>query len=691
MPRSAHLARRRAKKDSTKLSVDFINDLSWNLDEEAGNDGSPHPDEEQHATLANHDTNADDTYVRSKPHRELSPNDSRRENLFELTQPPKPAAVPIRRSSRLNQNAPAIQASSDETKYRMSLIQDGSPPFVDDQDEEDDEEDDQEQEEGTGEENGVEDQYEGNVEVKESQAEGEDESSSGREDEEHQPSSDSISIISESAKQLSQALDADGIRATEAAFESQATVRETERVPDRVVVVVGNTMDTRHDDDDNQTDGRDFAQAGQDGTQQSEDEESSDEEYSAEENESEDGQSDRDQGSFRTPPQQHGDRGKRRADCEPALEVNVVNSNGFRMSSQNGYMRQIYETGFSTVQSTGTKRKAEQPVNTLASKSQRIYSQTGNAAPSSSRVQQTQVLADWGDEEQETRSDQAVDAPDSLFEVAAQVMGLRRSWKRFLDACHDIQTRNSHSTQRYLSIQSLQQQISTLRGVYKQVQRDRSAGIVYIDLWDDLQSQLELVRNKSDLVLSRTIKRANAAAQSNDWEMKKEASALGQQISVHIVTDLGDLAKECLKAHYSDSTLTDGGFTAVLNILSIIYRLDSKIFSMRSCSLINTIDVCREMRASLSSLWARLSEGEYHANRQRTSQPPLPRQRWTEEKEIAIIDGLREYEGDGLRYQYLVEDYPDLAVHTEQELRMKAKELYDSYLEAKNIPLTWLL
>lgn len=630
--------RRAPKKDSTEQSVDHFNSLTWNGDVDYTESTPPRKlRQRQHVDPTSRNRNSADS--------------PRPTNYFEAEVSESPEPEP-RRSSRRNLDSPSKQFAMEEESMR-----DSSPALEADGSEEDEEEE----------------EHDNVVLKKEPDDENEDEGeqSDGNEDNkaDQDSSSDSDSSISESAVN-----DYSGkpvpVVAMPAFKNRSSELSEADERPQGT--------DDSGESDDNESD--DNENLGEELQRSEENESQSGSEY----NDSGDEQSESEQETFETPPQQQ--------------ENNRSGSENQNNEARLGGSSRI-ATVASRQQTNSLKRKGRSSLYERASKTPRVDGQTSHSTSAAPYNSPGHGYVEWEydmEAENQPQRDTTADADDQLFEEATQVMGLERSWKRLMSVCHDLRTTESHIRPVFHGIENLRGHIFNMQELYKQMQEDRRTGSISVDLKDDLQKQADFVREKSVAILTKLVKRANTAKEDDNWDVKDEASTLAKLILLDVFPELGDLAKECLKAYYSESTLVEGGFVAVLDVLETMRLLDGKIFSLKSCYRINILDYARDIRSALSNLWNRLNQGEFYARQQKQKQKlqqPAPNRRpWTEDEEAAVIEGLKLYEGEAQRFQYLMEDFAaELGGRSENEVRKKAKELYDDYLQAKNVSLTWLL
>lgn len=628
-PSSRTRHQRAAKEDSTLKSVAFFNALSWTGDKDA--DGSTKDLERQHVDSA-------------------SPNRLRPGNYFEAPESPN---TETRQPSRRNLDSPSKQLAMEEESIR-----DGSS-LDEGEEEEEDDDDEQEQEES--------DDF---ALKKEPDDENEDDDEADDGNEENEPdqgsSSSSDSSISESAENDDRWTLAPVVAMPPLKYLEKDLLSESSEADERPEGTDNSDEKDGGKSDDNEENLVEESQRAE------ENEPQNDSEY----NDSESEQSGSEQEErFETPPQQ-------------------LRNNRPGSENQNDTLRRGSQ--IRTVASPkNLKRNQRLGLNERASKSPRVDGQTSHSASADPSNSPVQGYVEWEydmEAESQPQHDTTVDADDQLFEEATQVMSLERSWKRLVSGCHELRTRDSHIRPVFHGIESLRGHIFNMQELYKQMQEDRRTGSISVDLKDDLQTHADFVRDKSIAILTKLVKRANTAKEADNWDMKDEASTLAEVIVLDVVPELGDLAKECLKAYYSESTLTEGGFVAVLEILEMMRLLDSKIFSLKSCYHINVLDYGRDIRAALRNLWKRLNQGEFYARQQKRRQPAPKQRPWTEDEEAAVIEGLKLYEGEEQRFQYLAEDYAaELGGRSENEIRKKARELYNDYLQAKNVSLTWLL
>jgi hypothetical protein len=636
---------RAAKEDSTLKSVAFFNELSWTGDKDA--DESTKDRERQHADSPSPNRNLLDS---------LRPG-----NYFEAPESPD---TETRQPSRHNLDSPSKQLAMEEESIRDGSPVDGSEG----EEEEEDEEEENEEEEDEEEEN----EEEENDDIalkKEPDDENEDDGEADDGNEENEAdqgsSSDSDSSISESAENHYRGTLAPVVAMPVLKYLENDLLSESGEADDRPQGTDNSDEKDGSKSDDNEHLLEESQRSEENGPQ-------SGSEY----NDSESEQSDSEQEErFETPPQQLRNN---RPDSENQKDT-------LRRSSQ-----------ITTVTSPkNLKRKERLSLNERASKSPRVDGRTSHSASAHPSNSPGHGYVEWEydmEAENQPQRDTTVDADDHLFEEATQVMGLERSWKRLVSGCHELRTRESHIRPVFHGIESLRGHIFNMQELYKQMQEDQRTGSITVDLKDDLQKHAEFVRDKSIAILTKLVRRANTAKETDNWDMKNEASTLAELIVLDVVPELGDLAKECLKAYYAESTLTEGGFVAVLEILEMMRLLDGKIFSLKSCYRINILDYGRGIRSALSNLWKWLDQGEFYARQQKCRQPAPKQRPWTEDEEAAVIEGLKLYEGEEQRFQYLAEDYAaELGGRNENEIRKKARELYNDYLQAKNVSLTWLL
>ncbi|CRG90792.1 hypothetical protein PISL3812_07837 [Talaromyces islandicus] len=648
---SSRTRRQRAKKDTTAQSVDFINNLNWNSGGESDDESTtPRKDGERQRV---------DSTSRNSP---------RLHSSYEVPKSPGPET---RRSSRRN-----LHSLSNQLQATMKeSIKDGSPPV----EAEGSEEEEEEEEEGNNdhvsvkEEPGNENEDEG----------GDDDGDTESESDHGSSASDSDSAISESAKQLADGYDHDRNITVEVAMPPLGLFGDN--LSKKLSEGNDRSQGTGDSGETNSSKSDDSENSGEESQNSEEIEPQSWSEYNDSENEQ---QSEGEQETFETPPQQLGNN----------RSGSVNQTDGFTLggTSQIITVSQRPQARSSSHRSTiNRKRKGQPSLTELVSKSPRADRQTSHSVSADPSHPPRHGYVEWEydmEAENHAQRNTTADADDLLFEEAAQVMGLQRSWKRLMSGCHELRTREAYIRPVFNGIESFRDHIFNMQKLYKQMQEDRRTGSTTVDLKDDLQTHGELVREKATTILMKLVNRADTANATDNWDMKGEASTLAEIIMLDVVTELGDLAKECLKAYYSESSLAEGGFVAVLEILETMQLLDGKIFSLRSCYRINVLDYGRDIRSALSNLWKRMDQGEFY-ERQRKHRRPAPKPRpWTEDEEVAVIERLHQYENEEQRYQYVAEDYPhEVGGRTANEIRKKARELYDDYLQAKDISLTWLL
>jgi hypothetical protein len=152
------------------------------------------------------------------------------------------------------------------------------------------------------------------------------------------------------------------------------------------------------------------------------------------------------------------------------------------------------------------------------------------------------------------------------------------------------------------------------------------------------------------------------------------AAALIEHYETDVIRQLVEAAKECLKAYYvpSSQSLALGGFSAVRDILDVTNATCERVYSLKRTGIIYTTDTCRHLRPTLRTLLEDMKYGELVQRQQAWTDryPPVSatgvvafinvesdgddqQQGWTEDETLAILDGLRTFQG--LSSQFLAD------------------------------------
>ncbi|OKL61213.1 hypothetical protein UA08_03384 [Talaromyces atroroseus] len=198
---------------------------------------------------------------------------------------------------------------------------------------------------------------------------------------------------------------------------------------------------------------------------------------------------------------------------------------------------------------------------------------------------------------------------ETIYDDATKIMGLERPWRDLMDGCQKIKAAETNETQSFKGIKDICGRIQALGDIYKRIQRDRATGSFTSRTWERAEHSLKPISDDADMLQLKIMKRANEAKHSNDFRIRADANEYAEQIYKHVVTDLSELALECLKAYYSEDNewLLTGGFIAVMNILDVTGKINNTLSSLKKRDLINTTrDISRVIRIPLRVICDRL-------------------------------------------------------------------------------------
>jgi hypothetical protein len=294
-----------------------------------------------------------------------------------------------------------------------------------------------------------------------------------------------------------------------------------------------------------------------------------------------------------------------------------------------------------------------------------------------SRARDTPEYADWDLPEDRrvvqpagSQTDHTDQLPnDTLFLETSKVLQLQRSWRDLMKNASIIKPQHSTLRQlRFRTIEDILKCITELNAVYKEMIQQRAASRVVESLVRDSQERLNTISGKAFHILAKAQRRATSGTTPEE-ALKKvgDASALVADYETDVIPDLVEAARECLKAYYvqSSQSLAPGGFNAVRDVLNLIHATCERTYSLKKTGTTYTADTCRRLRPSLRVLLEGMKYGDFEQRRQaRTDRNPRPSLRtgvvavinlerdvdeqqedWTEDETLAILDGLRIYQG----------------------------------------------
>jgi hypothetical protein len=294
-----------------------------------------------------------------------------------------------------------------------------------------------------------------------------------------------------------------------------------------------------------------------------------------------------------------------------------------------------------------------------------------------SRARDTPEYADWDLPEDRSivrqagsQTDHTDQLPkDTLFLEASKVLQLQRSWRYLMKNASIIKPQHSTLRQlRFRTIEGILKSITELNAVYKEMIQQRAAGRVVESLVRDSQERLNTISGTAFHILVTAQRRATSGTTPEE-ALKKvgDASALVADYETDVIPVLVEAAKECLKAYYvqSSQSLAPGGFNAVRDVLNLIHATCERTYSLKKTGTTYTADTCRRLRPSLRVLLEGMKYGDFEQRRQaRTDRNPRSSLRtgvvavinlerdadeqqedWTEDETLAILDGLRIYQG----------------------------------------------
>ncbi|KAL1983754.1 hypothetical protein VTN96DRAFT_9926 [Rasamsonia emersonii] len=305
--------------------------------------------------------------------------------------------------------------------------------------------------------------------------------------------------------------------------------------------------------------------------------------------------------------------------------------------------------------------------------------------------------------ENDARRAQPESPEDRLFTEASRVLQQQENWADLVTNARYMRKEGDLiKSVRFRSIDDIKEHISGLCTLYGEIQEQRSTGNrVDVGLLHDSEARVEMISHKAFRILSRVQKRATSGGNAEDQRQgKADAQRLLDQFQIDVIPHLVEAAQACLKAHYTWGWLTAEGFGAVHRILLVLSSSCERIFTLKRSGIVYAQDRSRALRPTLRSLLRAMERGEFEQRLQSWAEqqayPSTSRtevinlesdddeqeEEWTEDEAIAILDGLRMFQGPD-RFRQLVQRFGDrLRGRTMAEIRAKARELRDSYLDA---------
>jgi hypothetical protein len=265
-----------------------------------------------------------------------------------------------------------------------------------------------------------------------------------------------------------------------------------------------------------------------------------------------------------------------------------------------------------------------------------------------------------------------------MFEAATQLFRQQENWADLLRVAKDLrqQADACSDSPRFQSIEDLDHCISELRASYQEIQRHRQLKrAIPKDLLQTCDMRIEDISHQAFRILSKVQARASAGTDGEQRMLYQAAATnLLAQCETRVVAHLIAAATACLMAHYIDRELTVEGFEAVFGLLQVVLSVCDRIFTLKRQGIVPGRDQHRALRPSLRNLrrgWERAAfESRLMAaddRRQRIIGPQSrPRrniegpieaeameavssagtEEWTEDETLALLDGLRMYQGE---------------------------------------------
>lgn len=231
-------------------------------------------------------------------------------------------------------------------------------------------------------------------------------------------------------------------------------------------------------------------------------------------------------------------------------------------------------------------------------------------------------VADWEATilEERPRDEVIVVGESTTYDDATKVQDLQGTWKRLMKYCQKLKdNEKTREMRRYVTIEAIVDRISDLRKDYKRMQRTRSRGrAIDPDTWKRTRQEVNYISEDADKIRNVLQRRAKEGRASNDLQAQADAVEYAELIWRQIITNLCELALECLKTYYSeeDEWLLSGGFKAVMDILDIAGELNRTITSLHNCHLIFlSPDPGRHIRLELRSISESLADAEVYKHR----------------------------------------------------------------------------
>lgn len=236
-------------------------------------------------------------------------------------------------------------------------------------------------------------------------------------------------------------------------------------------------------------------------------------------------------------------------------------------------------------------------------------------------------IAEWEastlDEGVREEEEVVIIAERTAYDEATKIRNLDGNWKRLIKICREIKAVEIHRTLRFLRIEEIRERISELVDNYKRIQRKRSRGsVVSSETWQRTKQEVKYISGEAEEIRFKIIARANEARKKRDMSIKAEVTEYAEQIYQEVVTNLSELALECLKTYYSeeDEWLLAGGFKEVLDILDVAGKIIVTLTSLQKCDLLKIVrDPGRHLRVEMRAIYDALIQCEDYEKRRSRS------------------------------------------------------------------------
>jgi hypothetical protein len=264
--------------------------------------------------------------------------------------------------------------------------------------------------------------------------------------------------------------------------------------------------------------------------------------------------------------------------------------------------------------SSRRKRRATDVIESEPQSTRRRRTNSGNIVPTGGN--QPEEFEEWEASmvvETAPAEEVVVIYDETIYDDATTIMGLERPWRDLMDACKKVKAIETDETKTFKGIKDICDRIQASMNIYKQIQRDRSTESITPTMWEHAEHSLRPISDDVEVIRLKIMRRANEGKDSNDLRIKADANEYAEQIYKHVMTDLSELALECLKAYYSDDQrwLLSKGFTAVMNILDISGKIMNTLRQLEKAGSISmTRDISRHIRLPLRIIYDTLSRCE---------------------------------------------------------------------------------